>query len=152
MAWLANWHVLRVQQGWSEDARQDTYFALECTKRALDIDPDCSLALAINGFVHVNLLKQFDVAEDSYERALATNPSNAYAWLLKGTLHAFKSEGRQAVDNTERALRLSPLDPHRYFYDSLAATACVATGSTTVRSIWRSVHCGPIASTPRRGG
>jgi adenylate cyclase len=126
MAWLANWHVLRVQQGWSEDARQDTYFALECTKRALDIDPDCSLALAINGFVHVNLLKQFDVGEDSYERALATNPSNAYAWLLKGTLHAFKSEGRQAVDNTERALRLSPLDPHRYFYDSLAATACVA--------------------------
>ncbi|MBN9488514.1 MAG: tetratricopeptide repeat protein [Alphaproteobacteria bacterium] len=126
MAWLANWHVLRVQQGWSEDERQDAYLALECTKRALDIDPDCSLALAINGLVHVNLLKKLDVAQESYESALAANPSNALGWLLKGTLHAFKSEGRLAVAHTERALRLSPLDPHRYFYDSLASTACLA--------------------------
>src|SRR5262249_50070579 len=58
LAWLANWHVLRVQQGWSPDRRQDTYLALECTKRALDADPDCSLALAVDGFVHTNLLKQ----------------------------------------------------------------------------------------------
>ena len=128
VAWLGNWHVLRVQQGWSEDAQRDTYLASECTKRALDMDPDNSLALAVNGFVHVNLLKQFDVAEDSYERALAANPSNAFAWLLKGTLHAFKSEGEQAVEHTERALALSPLDPHRYFYDSLAATAAAAAG------------------------
>jgi len=126
VAWLGNWHVLRVQQGWSEDEKQDAYLALECTKRALDIDPDCSLALAINGFVHVNLLKKFDVAEASYESALTANPSNALAWLLKGTLHAFRSEGQLAVDHTERALKLSPLDPHRYFYDSLAATACIA--------------------------
>jgi adenylate cyclase len=129
IAWLGNWHVLRVQQGWSDDPQRDTYLASECTKRALDLDPDNSQALAINGFVHVNLLKQFDVAEESYEHALAANPSNAYAWLLKGTLHAFKSEGAQAVEHTERALALSPLDPHRYFYDSLAATAAVAAGN-----------------------
>jgi adenylate cyclase len=128
IAWLANWHVLRVQQGWSDDPQRDTYLASECTKRALDLDPDNSQALAINGFVHVNLLKKFDVAEESYEHALAANPSNAYAWLLKGTLHAFKSQGAQAVEHTERALALSPLDPHRYFYDSLAATAAVAAG------------------------
>lgn len=128
IAWLGNWHVLRVQQGWSDDPQRDTYLASECTKRALDMDPDNSLALAINGFVHVNLLKKFDVALDSYERALAANPSNAFACLLKGTLHAFKSEGEQAIEYAERALSLSPLDPHRYFYDSLAATAAVAAG------------------------
>jgi adenylate cyclase len=43
-------------------------------------------------------------------------------------MHAFKSEGEQAVEHTERALALSPLDPHRYFYDSLAATAAAAAG------------------------
>jgi adenylate cyclase len=128
IAWLGNWHVLRVQQGWSDDPQRDTYLASECTKRALDMDPDNSLALAINGFVHVNLLKKFDVALDSYERALAANPSNAFACLLKGTLHAFKSEGEQAIEYAERALSLSPLDPHRYFYDSLAATAAIAAG------------------------
>lgn len=128
IAWMANWHVLRVQQGWSDDAKRDTYLASECTKRALDMDPDNSLALAINGFVHVNLLNEFDVAQDSYERALSANPSNALAWLLKGTLHALKSEGEQAIEHAERALSLSPLDPHRYFYEWLAAVAAVAAG------------------------
>jgi class 3 adenylate cyclase/TolB-like protein len=128
VAWLGYWHVLRVQQGWSTDDQRDTYMASECTKRASIMDPDNSLALAINGFAHVNLLKRFDIAEDSYERALEINPSNALAWLLKGTLHAFRSEGPKAVDHAERALQLSPLDPHRFFYDSLATTACLANG------------------------
>src|SRR5262249_32695721 len=44
IAWLGNWHVLRVQQGWSDDPQRDTYLASECTKRALDLDPDNSLA------------------------------------------------------------------------------------------------------------
>jgi adenylate cyclase len=128
LAWLATWHVLRVQQGWSDDRRRDAYLATECTKRALDIDPECSLALAADGFVHVNLLRQLDVARDQYELALSANPSNAFAWLLKGTLHAFVGEGEEAVEHAERALRLTPLDPHRYLYDSLAASACVAAG------------------------
>ena len=126
LAWLANWHVLRVQQGWSVDQKQDTYLALESTKKALDADPDCSLALAIDGFVHTNLLQRLDVAQDRYDLAIQTNPNNPLAWLLKGTLHAFKAEGPQAVQDTQRALKLTPLDPHRYFYDSLASTACLA--------------------------
>jgi adenylate cyclase len=127
-AWLANWHVLRVQQGWSVDPRQDAYLALECTKRALDVDPHCSLALAVDGFVHTNLLKKLDVAQDRYSRAISANPSNALAWLLHGMLHAFMGDGPTAVDSTQRALKLTPLDPHRYFYDSLAASACFAAG------------------------
>jgi tetratricopeptide (TPR) repeat protein len=127
-AWLANWHVLRVGQGWSQDERQDAYLALEATKRALDFDPECSLALAIDGFVHTHLLKQFDIARDRYNRAILVNPSNPLAWLLKGTLHAFVDEGNEAVDNTQRALKLTPLDPHRFFYDSLAASACLSAG------------------------
>jgi tetratricopeptide (TPR) repeat protein len=122
-AWLANWHVLRVQQGWSVDQKHDAYLALECTQRALDADPDCSLALAIDGFVHTNLLKKLDVAQERYDLAIRCNPNESLAWLLKGTLHAFQGEGKQAVAATQRALRLSPLDPHRYFYESLAAAA-----------------------------
>lgn len=122
-AWLAKWHVLRVQQGWSDDPHQDAQLALRCTKQALDADPQCSLALAVDGFVHTNLLKKLDVATERYDLALLNNPNDSLAWLLKGTLHAFKDEGQQAVSCTQRARKLSPLDPHRYFYDSLAATA-----------------------------
>jgi TolB-like protein len=122
-AWLATWYVLRVQQGWSSDPQQDARLALQCSKRALDADPQCSLALATDGFVHTNLLKQLDIARTRYDLALLSNPNDPLAWSLKGTLHAFMGEGQQAVSCTRRALRLSPLDPHRYLYDSLAATA-----------------------------
>jgi adenylate cyclase len=127
-AWLAKWHVLRVQQGWSEDAQADARVALERTTRAIDLDPSCSLALAIDGFVQTNLLKRLDLARERYERAIDTNPNDSLAWLLKGTLHAFKGEGKLAVDGTEHAMRLSPLDPLKYFYDSLAATAALSAG------------------------
>jgi adenylate cyclase len=127
-AWLANWHVLRVQQGWTDDERQDAYLALESTKRALDVDPECSLALAVDGFVHTNLLKRFDIAMGRYNHAIEASPSNPLALLLKGTLHAFMDEGTEALEHAELALKLTPLDPHRYFYDSLAATACLAAG------------------------
>jgi class 3 adenylate cyclase/tetratricopeptide (TPR) repeat protein len=131
-AWLAKWHVLRVWQGWGGPPRdpygesQEAQVALDCTKRALDSDPSCSLALAIDGFVHTNLLKQLDVALQRYELAINVNPNDSLAYLLKGTLHAFQGDGGQAIKDTQRALRLSPLDPHRYFYDSLAATAALS--------------------------
>jgi TolB-like protein/Tfp pilus assembly protein PilF len=125
-AWLAEWHVLRVQQGWTDDPQADARRALDCTKRALDDDPDCSLALAVDGFIHTNLFKRLDIGKERYERALEANPNDSLAWLLNGTMHAFKGEGEPAVAMTARARALSPLDPLRYFYDSLSATAALA--------------------------
>jgi class 3 adenylate cyclase/TolB-like protein len=127
-AWLAKWHVLNVWQSWSGDVAADTRAALDCGKRALDNDSHCSLALAIDGFVHTNLLKRLDVAQDRYDLALRVNPNDSLAWLLKGMLHAFQGDGKQAVKCSQRALRLSPLDLHRYFYDALAGGAELAAG------------------------
>ena len=127
-AWLGKWHVLRFNRGWSDDRAGQARAALDCTRRALDADPECSLALTIDGFVHTNLLKQLDIGQLRYESALSVNPNDSLAWLLKGTLHAFEGEGADAVDATERALRLSPLDPLRYFYESLGATAALSAG------------------------
>jgi tetratricopeptide (TPR) repeat protein len=127
-AWLAKWHVLRVQQGWFNDPSVDSQFALDFCRRALNADPQCTLALVVSGLVHTNLLRQLDVAQENYDLALRINPNDGMAWLLRGTLHAFKGEGSVAVHDTQRALKLSPLDPHRYFYDSLAATAALSAG------------------------
>ena len=123
LAWLAKWHVLRVWQSWSDDPAADARIALDCGKRALDNDSHCSLALAIDGFAHTNLLKALDIGQQRYDLALQVNPNDALAWLLSGTLHAFKGEGKQAVKAARHALRLSPLDLHHYFYDALAASA-----------------------------
>lgn len=127
-AWLAKWHVLRVQQGWSDDTPADAAQALDHTRRALDTDPECTLAMAVGGFVHCNLRRDFDAAATLYQQAIAINPNEPLAWLFTGTLHAFKGEGEEAMFAADKALRLSPLDPTRYFFDSLAATAAVSAG------------------------
>ena len=80
----------------------------------------------MDGLVHNNLLKQFDTAFNRFDQAVELNPNDALAWLLKGTLHAFLDEGEKAVAFTERARSLSPLDPYKYYFDSLSATALIA--------------------------
>jgi len=127
-AWLAKWHVLRVVQGWTADAKQESQLALDQSERALHADPNSSLALTMSGLVHAYLRKDFDAAETRYRDALTVNPNDSLAWLFSGTLHGFKGEGASAMFATERALRLSPLDPLKYFYDSLAASAAVSAG------------------------
>lgn len=128
-AWLAKWHVLRVTQGWSNDTQTDGKAALDNTKRALDRDATSSLAMTVQGQVNTYILKRLDVAEQLYAQALQSNPNDSLAWLLKGTLHAFRDEGKEAVRHTKRALKLSPLDPLKYYFDSLAATAALAAGN-----------------------
>jgi adenylate cyclase len=125
-AWMAKWYVMRDVQGWCDDPKTERQLALDCARRALDADPRCSLALAVAGLVHTNLLKQFDVASERYELAIKVNPNDSLAWLLKGTLHAFKGEGKPAMSATGHALKLSPLDPLRYYYDALAGTAALS--------------------------
>jgi tetratricopeptide (TPR) repeat protein len=126
--------VLRLMQGWTYDPAEDGQAALDATRHALDLDPECSLALAIDGLVQTHFTKRHDIARQRFEGALAANPNDSLAWLLKGTLHAFRGEGRDALHDSRRALKLSPLDPLKYYYDSLAASAAVA-GGEPVRAI-----------------
>lgn len=128
-AWLAKWYVLRIQQGWTDDVRRDTAEAVRCASQALEEDPNSSLALAIDGLVHTHMTKRHDIAEERYSLAVRSNPNDALAWLLKGTQHAFVGDGEQAVNDTQRALRLSPLDPHSYYFHSLSASAQITAGN-----------------------
>jgi adenylate cyclase len=122
-AWLANWYILRVTRGWSEDRKREAAEALRATRAALDRDPSDALALATEGFVYCHLLKDLDTARQRCDQAVNANPSHALGWLYRGTVNAFKGEGDAAVKATRRALELSPLDPQRYYFESLAATA-----------------------------
>jgi class 3 adenylate cyclase/TolB-like protein len=122
-AWLGNWFILRVTRGWSEDPTREAAEALSATHAALDRDPSDALALATEGFVYCHLLKDLTTARQRCEEAVDANPSHALGWLYRGTVHAFNGEGGPAVDATRRAMELSPLDPQRYYFESLGATA-----------------------------
>lgn len=122
-AWLANWYILRVTRGWSEDRKREAAEALSASHAALDRDPSDALALATEGFVYCHLLNDLDTARKRCDQAVDANPSHALGWLYRGTVDAFKGDAEAAVDATRRAMELSPLDPLRYYYESLAATA-----------------------------
>lgn len=121
-SWLGKWYVLSVSQGWSTDVQKDASLGRDCVSAALDLNPECAFSLTIDGLVRNNLMKRSDEARECYERALEIDPNNALAWLLIGTLNAFVGEGDLAVTQASRALSLSPIDPHLYFFESLAAT------------------------------
>lgn len=122
-AWLANWCILRLTRGWSEDRKREIAEALSASHAALDRDPSDALALATEGFVYCHLLKDLDTARNRCEQAVVANPSHALGWLYRGTVSAFMGDGEEAVEATQRAMKLSPLDPQRYYFQSLGATA-----------------------------
>ncbi|WP_211308614.1 hypothetical protein [Litoreibacter ponti] len=125
-AWLARWYMLNVFNGWTADRPGDTQRALDATARALDLDPESAFALVIDGCVRTNLLRNTDVAQDSYDAALKINPNESLSWLLSGAHLAFRDEGTEAIAATVRARSLSPADPFSYYFDSLCSSAYLA--------------------------
>ena len=103
----------------------DTQLAFENAQRALDRDPQCALALAIDGVLQLNLRKDVPTARRRLDAALESNPNESLAWLFQGILHAFAGEGAPAEEASARAVMLSPVDPMRHYYDSLAASAAL---------------------------
>jgi adenylate cyclase len=72
-AWLAKWHVLNVQQGWSTDQMRDAAKALELTRRALDTNPQCTLAWRWTGWSTPTC------------SSVWTSPSSATTWPSRST-------------------------------------------------------------------
>ena len=148
-AYLAEWHVFKVTQGWFTDLERESGAALGWINRALDIDTGDSLAQMVNGLVHANLLHRHDVAEVSYDLALENNASDGLARLHRGTLWAFRDAGmrrsrkRIARSNSRRSIR-----------GATTTTRCARPqrwrpGIMNARSSWRGVHFAPIARMPR---
>ena len=122
-AWLGKWHVMRVAQGWSPNPIADAHEARSVVAQALDLEPQQSLALAIDGLVCAYINKDLKTAAERYEAAVRANPSESLAWLFQSALHSYSSNGEQAVECAMRAQRLSPLDPMKYYYDNFTSTA-----------------------------
>jgi tetratricopeptide (TPR) repeat protein len=53
-----------------------------------------------------------------HERALTLNPNLAMAWNLSGVAYAYLGDLEEAERRVRRYKKLSPLDPHAFFYDT----------------------------------
>ncbi len=127
-AWLAQWHLLRIYQKWSDDPARDEKLAQNAIRNALDLNAACPLSLAIDGNIHTILRTDFDTARQRFSAARAVNPSSAFISQLAAVLETFRGNGAAAVALTDRAFMLSPRDPRRPFFQTLSAGSYVAGG------------------------
>jgi adenylate cyclase len=128
-AWMGKWYGVRAAQGWGSNPVDDARQALGHVERALNSDPTNALAWAIKGLICSYISRDMRSARHAYDSALAANQNESLAWLYLATLNAWQDDGDEAVAAAGMAQRLSPLDPLKYYYDSLSATAFLVAGS-----------------------
>ena len=121
-AWLAKWYVLAAHQGFAFDG-DPLQKAAQVSATALENDPNCPFALAIDGMIHSHNIAAGATAADRFEQSLQLDPNNAVAWLLYSRMHMYDGNGELALQFADRACMLSPFDPHQYFFDMLRACA-----------------------------
>jgi adenylate cyclase len=125
-AWLGMWHALNVVKGQSADMARDTGQAREQTLRALQTEPDNPMALAVEGYIHCQLLGNPEQARKCLDAAIEANPSEPMAWLFRSLFSAMWGSGSASVTEAFIARSLSPVDPLKYFFDLLMGNALLA--------------------------
>ncbi len=127
-AWTAKQHMLKTMHGWAGDVSVDGGLARQAAERSLRTGSVSSLALAVRGIVASHIERDYESAARFYAEALEVDENESLAWIFKSTLHSFTGNGADAVFSAERALALSPCDPLRYYFTSLAASAYLTNG------------------------
>ena len=64
------------------------------------------------------LHRSIDETISLHERALALNPNLPFAWVVSALTLSYAGEHEAAIARARQALRLSPFDPHSFFFDS----------------------------------
>jgi TolB-like protein len=64
----------------------------------------------------------------AFERALALNPNCAQAWTYLACLHGYSNRPAPAIAAAQRAMRLSPLDPLRWQFNTFLGLAHLVAG------------------------
>ena len=114
---MASLRMRWIGQGWSEDENADRTMAAEAARMALERDPNDALGLAIYGHLQSYLMKDYDIAQDYLERALAAGPSCAWAWAYSALTHGYLGDSATAIARAECAMRLSPLGADAFWLE-----------------------------------
>jgi DNA-binding SARP family transcriptional activator/TolB-like protein/Flp pilus assembly protein TadD len=116
-AWLAYWIMFQVGQGWADDPVAATLQAGALADRAVTLDPNDARGLTLSGHVRAYLGKRSEEGIALHRRALSLNPNMPMAWAFCGLAHSYLGRHDEAIQSINNAHRLSPFDPHGFFFD-----------------------------------
>jgi len=117
------------------------------------LDPGDARALTLAGHVRGFLGKHPHEANALHDRALALNPNLAIAWCFSGLAYSYLGQHGEALRRMTIALRLTPSDPHGYFYDGALIMPHLLRGdyASAVEAGRRAVELNPLFSSAYKG-
>lgn len=151
--WLAYWDLLYVGQGWAGDPDATTVEAARLAERAIMLDSGDARALTLAGHVRGFLGRHPREAQALHERALALNPNLAIAWCFSGLALSYLGQHSEALRRITIALRLTPSDPHGFFYDGALIMPHLLSGNYAgaVEAGRRAIEINPLFSSAYKG-
>ena len=100
----------------------------QLAQRAVVLDPGDARGFTVAGHIRAFLHREAEEAISLHERAIALNPNLALAWCYSGLAHSYLGQHTDAIRHIQRARRLSPHDPHGFFFDMALVMPFLLTG------------------------
>jgi TolB-like protein/class 3 adenylate cyclase len=125
---VANALLQRTAFRWIVDQSAEAQRAERAIRRALDLDRNDARLLATCGQVTIVILRNFEEGAEYLDEAVSIDPNAPWTLMYHANAQNIRNEPAKAIDNLEQVLRLSPLDPVKYFTLCLMARACNLSG------------------------
>jgi tetratricopeptide (TPR) repeat protein len=132
----AQCYAFRKANHWIVDRAREVAEADRLARRAVDLGRDDAVALSYGGFVLGYVAGELDDCAAFVERALVFNPNLAAAWGHSGWIKMCFGEPDTAIEHEARAMRLSPLDPRIFVWQSYTAQAHMHAGRYDDAAAW----------------
>ena len=107
LAWC---HAQQAIYNWSDEPDRERATAIRLAQQSAAISRDDPMVLAILGAAYT-ISGNFESAAAHLERAVAIDPNSAWAWNRLAWLNSIQDRAELAIEQFERAIRLSPFDP-----------------------------------------
>ena len=122
-AWLAFIRTFRVGQRFNAYNSTIVEEAQFYARKALELDANNSIALALVGHVHSFLFCEYDYAAGLFERAIKLNPAQPLGWDLYSMLHCYAGQPEKALAMANWVQNLGFYSVHKYYFDT---TKCIS--------------------------
>jgi TolB-like protein/Tfp pilus assembly protein PilF len=126
----------RKASGWMEDRVHEIAETRRLSRRAAELGPDDALALCTAGFGLAYVAGELDDGIALIDRAIALNPNLAWAWYFSAWANVWLGQSGLAIERAERAMRLSPQDPHIFNMQSATAYGYFVDGRYAEALSW----------------
>lgn len=123
-AWLAFIRTFRVGQRFNAHDSTIVEEAQFYARKALELDMNNSVALALIGHVHSFLFCEYDYAAGLFERAIRLNPVQPLGWDLYSMLHCYAGQPENAAAMANWVQNLGYYSAHKYYFDT---TKCISS-------------------------